>query len=93
VHTELHTPTRFTVTFDDGRAVAGAGLVLVATLSEQLDTYAQANKMIDLGGRPGHALPGRKVLTLVHAMVAGPTASMTATSCAPARLARSLGTG
>ena len=71
MHTELHTPTRFTVTFDDDRAVAGAGLALVATLSEQLGTYALANKMIDLGGRPGHALPGRKVLTLVHAMVAG----------------------
>jgi len=71
VHTELHTPTRFAVTFDDDRAVSGAGLALVATLSEQLGTYALANKMIDLGGRPGDALPGRKVLTLVHAMVAG----------------------
>jgi len=59
------------VTFDDDRAVAGAGLALVATLSKQLGTYALANQVIDLGGRPGHALPGRKVLTLVHAMVAG----------------------
>jgi hypothetical protein len=59
------------VTFDDNRAVAGAGLALVATLSKQLGTYALANQVIDLGGRPGHALPGRKVLTLVHAMVAG----------------------
>jgi len=71
VQTESHNPTRLAVTFDDDRAVAGAGLALVATLSKQLGTYALANKLIDLGGRPGHALPGRKVLTLVHAMVAG----------------------
>lgn len=66
-----HNPTRLGVTFDDDRAVAGAGLALVATLSKQLGTYTLANELIDLGGVPGHATPGRKVLTLVHAMVAG----------------------
>ena len=71
MQTQSHTPTRLGVTFDDDRAVAGAGLALVATLSKKLGTYELANQMIDLGGRPGHALPGRKVLTLVHAMVAG----------------------
>jgi hypothetical protein len=71
VHTESHTPTRLAVTFDDDRAVAGAGLALVASLSNQLGTYGLANEVIDLGDRPGHALPGRKVLTLVHSMVAG----------------------
>jgi hypothetical protein len=59
------------VTFDDDRAVAGAGLALVATLSKQLGTFRLANELIDLGGVPGHATPGRKVLTLVHAMAAG----------------------
>jgi hypothetical protein len=59
------------VTFDDDRAVAGAGLALVATLAERLELVALANDVIDLGDRPGHALPGRKVATLVHAMVAG----------------------
>jgi hypothetical protein len=59
------------VTFDDDRAVAGAGLALVAILSKRLGIYDLANAVIDLGDRPGHALPGRKVLTLVHAMVAG----------------------
>ena len=29
------------------------------------------NEVVDLSGRVGGALPGRKVLTLVHAMVAG----------------------
>ncbi len=71
MHTESHSPTRLAVTFDDDRAVAGAGLALVATLSNKLGTYGLANQVIDLGDRPGHALPGRKVLTLVHAMVAG----------------------
>jgi hypothetical protein len=71
VHTESHSPARLAVTFDDDRAVAGAGLALVATLSERLEMFALANELVDLGGRPGHARPGRKVLTLVHAMVAG----------------------
>ena len=32
---------------------------------------AWADELVDLGDRPGHARPGRKVATLVHAMVAG----------------------
>ena len=71
MHTESHSPARLAVTFDDDRAVAGAGLALVATLSERLEMLALANELIDLGDRPGHALPGRKVATVVHAMVAG----------------------
>src|SRR5450759_740488 len=54
----LHTPTRLGVTFDDDRAVAGAGLALVATLSKQLGTFKLANELIDLGGVPGHATSG-----------------------------------
>ena len=71
MHTESDTPTRLAATFDDDRAMAGAGLALVATLWKKLDTYTLANQLIDLGGLPGHAVPGRMVLTLVHAMVAG----------------------
>jgi hypothetical protein len=63
-------PPRLAGTFDDDRAVAEAGLALVATLSERLETRALANELIDLGGLPGHALPGRKALTLVYAIVA-----------------------
>ena len=69
--TESHSPARLAVTFDDDRAVAGAGLTLAAVLSERLDLVAWADELIDLGDRPGHARPGRKVATLVHAMVAG----------------------
>ena len=71
VYTESHNPARLAVTFDDDRAVAAAGLALVATLSERLNLVAWADELVDLGDRPGHARPGRRVATLVHAMVAG----------------------
>ncbi len=69
--TQSHSPARLAVTFDDDHAVAGAGLALIATLSERLGVVNLANEVIDLGERPGRALPGRKVATLVHGMVAG----------------------
>jgi len=59
------------VTFDDDHAVAGAGLALVATLSERLGLVDLGDVVIDLGDRPGCARPGRKVATLLHALVAG----------------------
>ena len=71
MQTQSYNPTRLKMVFDDDHAVAGAGLALVATLSTKLGTYELANELIDLGGVPGHATPGRKVLTLIHAMVAG----------------------
>jgi len=62
---------RIEVTFDEPHLVANAGLLLVATLVVRLRLEALINDMVDLSGRVGGALPGRKVLTLVHAMVAG----------------------
>jgi len=62
---------RIEVTFDDPNLVANAGLLLVATLVVRLRLEGLINEMVDLSGRVGGALPGRKVLTLVHAMVAG----------------------
>jgi hypothetical protein len=59
------------VAFDDERAVASAGLLLSATLAERLGIEPAADQLLDLGDRPGAARPGRKLLTLVHAMVAG----------------------
>jgi hypothetical protein len=59
------------VAFDDERSVAGAGLLLPATLVERLGIEQGADQLVDLGDRPGAARPGRKLLTLVHAMVAG----------------------
>jgi hypothetical protein len=66
-----HTIDRLAVAFDDDHAVANAGLVLTATLAQRLGIQALADQFVDLGDRPGAAHPGRKVMTLVHAMVAG----------------------
>lgn len=59
------------VSFDDGRAVANAGLLLTATLAERLGIEGLGDEMIDLGRRPGAHRPGRKLMSLVHSMVVG----------------------
>jgi hypothetical protein len=59
------------VSFDDPNLVANAGLILVGTLVLRLGLERLVNTTVRLGGRVGGARPGRKVLTLVHAMVAG----------------------
>jgi hypothetical protein len=59
------------IAFDDEHAVASARLLLAATLAEGLGIEQAADQLVDLGGRPGAARPGRKLLTLVHAVVAG----------------------
>jgi hypothetical protein len=59
------------VHFDDAHLVANAGLLLVSTLAVRLDLEAVVNRLVRLGGRVGGARPGRKVLTVVHAIVAG----------------------
>lgn len=62
---------RIAVTFDEPNLVANAGLVLIATLAKRLGLEQLCNATIDLSGRIGGYKPGRKILTLVHAMVAG----------------------
>jgi hypothetical protein len=62
---------RVEVTFDERTLVANAGLILVATLALRLDLERVVDSMVRLLGRAGGARPGRKVLTLVHAMVVG----------------------
>jgi hypothetical protein len=64
---------RIEVTFDEPNLVSNAGLLLVATLVARLDLERLINATVRLAGRVGGAMPGRKVLTLVHAMVAGGT--------------------
>jgi hypothetical protein len=66
-----HPIERIRVTFDDPHLVANAGLVLVGTLVVRLELERLVNQVVRLVGRVGGARPGRKVLTLVHAMVAG----------------------
>jgi hypothetical protein len=66
-----HTPDQLDICFDDTHAVANAGLLLPATLAQRLGLEQAADALIDLGDRPGAAHPGRKLLTLVHSMLAG----------------------
>jgi hypothetical protein len=66
-----HSPDTLVVAFDDTHAVPNAGLMLPATLAERLGIEAVIDELVDLGDRTGHHRPGRKVLTLVHAIVAG----------------------
>jgi hypothetical protein len=66
-----HSPDTLVVAFDDDHAVANAGLLLPATLAQRLGIEAVVDQLVDLGTRPGAHRPGRKVLTLIHTLVAG----------------------
>jgi hypothetical protein len=66
-----HGIDRVAVSFDDPNLVANAGLLLVATLVIRLGLDDLINATVCLAGRVGGAMPGRKALTLVHAIVAG----------------------
>ncbi len=59
------------VAFDDDRSVAAAGVLLVATLARRLGIEQLVNERVDLGRRAGYFRPGRKVMSLVHAMLLG----------------------
>lgn len=57
---------RLSVRFDDGNAVADAGLALTGTLIGRLGLEATTDQMCSLGFRPG-----RKLATLVSSLLAG----------------------
>jgi len=59
------------VGFDDERAVADAGVVLVGTLASRLGIEALVDERVDLGERDGAGNAGAKVMTLVSAMALG----------------------
>jgi hypothetical protein len=60
------------VEFNEPRLVSDAGLLLTATLAERLGLEELVNESVWLPyGTPGAALPGRKVMTLIHGMIAG----------------------
>ncbi len=73
MNSSSRTIERVCVTFDDPTLVADAGLLVPATLMVRLGLEALVNEMVRLGGRVGGARPGRKVLTLVAAILAGAT--------------------
>ena len=58
------------VTFDDEHAVAGAGLILTATLAQHLGLRQLFDDHVDLGDAPGHANVGAKAMTLIHSALA-----------------------
>jgi Transposase DDE domain group 1 len=64
-------PDRFVVAFDDERVVANAGVLLPALLAGRLGLEALVGETVDLGGRVGAANAGRKVMSLVSAMMLG----------------------
>ena len=60
------------VQFDEQRLISDAGLLLTATLADRLGIEELVNESVWLDPRlPGAALPGRKVMSLVHGMLAG----------------------
>jgi hypothetical protein len=59
------------VCFDDERAVADAGVVLVATLAARLGIEASVDERVELGERAGAGNEGAKVMTLISAMALG----------------------
>ena len=60
------------VEFTEERLVSDAGLLIAATLAERLGIEETVNESVWLDPRgAGAALPGRKVMTLVHGMIAG----------------------
>jgi hypothetical protein len=64
-------PDSLGVEFDDERLIANAGLVLIATLGRRLGIERLIDETVRLGERAGASRPGRKVLTLIHAIAAG----------------------
>jgi hypothetical protein len=60
------------VQFDEQRLISDAGLLLTATLADRLRIEQLVNESVWLDPRaPGAALPGRKVMSLVHGILAG----------------------
>ncbi len=65
---------RYDVTFDDPNLVANGGLILIGTLIRKLGLEVLINERVHLDpARPGGASPGRKVLSVVCAIIAGAT--------------------
>jgi hypothetical protein len=64
-------PNALEVVFVDARAVSDAGVVLVATLVDRLGIEALAGLLVRLGERAGAANAGRKIMSLIYAMVLG----------------------
>ena len=82
-------PDRIRIVFDDHRLVANAGLLLPATLARHLGLRELVDHHLDLGGAPGRANTGDKLMTLVASAMAGGdcwmdgAADVAETTCTP----------
>ena len=63
-------PDRIRILFGDHRLVANVGLLLPATLARHLGLRELVDHHLDLGGAPGRANTGDKMLTLVASALA-----------------------
>ena len=81
------------VAFDDDRSVADAGVLVAATLARRLGIEALVNDCVDLGRRAGYFRPGRKVMSLVSAMLLGADSIDDSDVLRSGRTARVLGIG
>ena len=69
----LKNPDHIQITFDDHRLVINAGLLLPAALAQRVGLRELVDHHLDLGGVPGRANTGDKLLTLgASALVARP---------------------
>ena len=66
-----HSLDRLGVAFDGAQLVAGAGLLLPATLAQHLGVKMLVEEHLDLGKAPGRANVGDKLMTLVLSALAG----------------------
>ncbi len=64
-------PDRIRIVFDDHCLVVNAGLLLPATLARHLGLRELVDHHLDLGGAPGRANTGDKLMTLVGSAMAG----------------------
>ncbi len=62
---------RIRIAFDDHRLATNAGLILPAALALHLGLPQLLRKHLDLGGAPGRANTGDKMMTLVTSALAG----------------------
>ena len=66
-----HSLDALSVQFNDDNAVAGAGLILPATLAQHLGLKELLHDHVDLGDVPGRANVGDKAMTVIASLIAG----------------------
>lgn len=66
-----HILDRLSVSFDDERLAANAGLVVPASLAQHPDLPERFDERVDLGSVLGRANVGHEAMTVVRAMLAG----------------------